>query len=100
MKRTRCKLVTIIAEDELQNRIVEEVHALGARGYTVIKAMGQGLHHLRASEWEGENVVIELLVSEEIAERILDHLADRYFGRFSVTAYLVDAEVVRGEKFA
>jgi nitrogen regulatory protein P-II 2 len=100
MKRTICKLVTIIAEDELEKRLLEELKSLGAGGYTLVRAKGQGLHHLRASEWEGENTMIQLIVSEEIADRIFDHLADRYFGRFSVTAYAVAAEVLRGGKFA
>jgi len=99
MTRSTCKLVTIIVEDELQHRVVEEIRTLGATGYTVMKATGQGVHQQRASEWEGENVVIQALVGDETANRIMDHLADRYFGRFGITAYVVTAEVVRAEKF-
>jgi nitrogen regulatory protein P-II 2 len=99
MNRTSCKLVTLIVEDELQSRITEELKSLGATGHTAFKATGEGMHHQRASEWEGENVVIQTLVTDETADRIMEHIADRYFGRFSVTAYVVTAEVIRGEKF-
>jgi nitrogen regulatory protein P-II 2 len=93
------KLVTIVAEALLEDRIVDELLRLGARGYTVTGAHGRGSRGVRASEWEGKNVRIETLVRAEVAERILDHLARRYFALYAVVAYVQTVEVVRGDKY-
>jgi hypothetical protein len=44
-------------------------------------------------------VQIETLVSEELAEEILRLLEEEYFAHFSVTAFVQDALVVRGQKY-
>ncbi|MCS6987909.1 MAG: hypothetical protein NZM06_00120 [Chloroherpetonaceae bacterium] len=99
MKTVSLKLLTIIADEALQRRLVEDVKKLGAKGYTIEKAFGEGEHGGRVSQWEGENIRMELLVSKEVAEKILEKLARDYFEKFSVIAYLCDAEVLRGGKF-
>jgi nitrogen regulatory protein P-II 2 len=55
---------------------------------------------VRASEWEGRNVRLETLVTEEVADRILAHVAEVYFPHFAVVAWIEDVEVVRGDKYA
>jgi nitrogen regulatory protein P-II 2 len=99
MATTMLKLVTIIAEAVVGERIVRDIKQLGARGYTVGEARGEGTRGLHTIDWEGQNWRIETLVSPEVARRILTHLADHYFTDFAVIAYMVDAEVVRGEKY-
>lgn len=99
MKKHLLKLVTIIAEDILEEKILPELIELGAHGYTVTKAWGQGSHTLRASEWEGENIRIEILVNPDIADKILEHLSEKYFNRHGVVAYLSTVEVLRNDKF-
>jgi nitrogen regulatory protein P-II 2 len=99
MQTVSLKLLTIIAEDELESRLVRDLKELGTRGYTVAKVRGEGAHGLRGSEWEGENVRIETLVDPTLAERIAEHIAARYFERFAVIVYLTPAEVLRGGKF-
>lgn len=97
--RTVVKLVKIIAEDEIEPKLLHDLEAIGVKGYTFSTVRGKGLHRFRGSEWEGENVQIETLVSEELAEKILHLLEAEYFSHFSVTAYVQDALVVRGEKY-
>jgi len=99
MKTVSLKLLTIIADEALQKRLVEDVKKLGAKGYTIEKAYGEGEHGGRISAWEGENIRLELLVSAEVAERILENLVRHYFEKYSIIAYLSDAQVLRGEKF-
>jgi nitrogen regulatory protein PII len=94
-----CKLLTIIAEDELEDRLLADLDAVGAKGYTVATVRGKGSHRVRATEWEGENVMVETIVSEEVAERIFERLEKAYFASYGVTAFLVDAKVVRGSKY-
>ena len=100
MKTEPCKLVTIIAEDEMEQRLVDDLKRLGATGYTVFDVRGEGSHGPRASKWEGENIQIETLVDDETADRILEHVAEHYFERHGVVLYVTDADVIRASKYA
>jgi nitrogen regulatory protein P-II 2 len=99
MQTTRLKLVTIIAESILEERMLRELRQLGARGYTVGAARGEGTRGIHGIDWEGQNVRIETLVGPEVAERIMAHVAAHYFSDYAVIVYAVDAEVLRSEKY-
>lgn len=99
MKTVPLKLVTIVAETVLEDRLVRDLAAAGARGYTVSTARGRGSRGVRASDWEGGNVRIEVIVSDEVSDKVLDLLAERYFPNYAVVAWVERVEVVRGEKY-
>jgi nitrogen regulatory protein PII len=99
MSRARLKLVTIVAEPILEERLVEELHRLGARGHTITAARGAGTRGLHAADPPGESVRIEVLVGDEVAGRILDHVAGHYFNQYSLVAFVHDVEVVRAGKY-
>lgn len=100
MQATTISLVTIIAEGVLRDRIVEELSALGARGYTMVEVHGRGARGVSEQFWYGAQVRIETLVSAVTADAILTHLQERYFADYSVVAYASDVRVVRPEKYA
>lgn len=93
------KLVTIIAERILRAGIVEEVRSLGARGFTISDVGGEGSRGVHASEWEGANIKVEMVVTEEVADRIVEHIAAAYFTHHAVIVYVHDISVVRGTKY-
>lgn len=99
MDITTLKLVTIVAERILEDRLVREITHLGAKGYTITDARGRGSRGVRASEWEGPDIRIETLVSTDVAERIMTHVADTYFEYYALIAFVQDAEVARGDKY-
>ena len=99
MNTVALKKVTIVAEAVLAPFIVREIRELGASGYTVIDVRGEGSRGVRASEWEGDNVMVETLVGAGTADRILAHVAAEYFEHYAVIAYVTDVHVVRGDKY-
>jgi nitrogen regulatory protein P-II 2 len=99
MNTVALRRVTIIAEALLEARLVRELRGLGARGYTVTEARGQGSRGIRASDWEGRNVKLETIVSPDVADRILAHVADRYFAHHAVIVSVERVEVLRGDKY-
>lgn len=99
MHTTTLKLVTIITERILEDRLLRALDELGAKGYTLTQATGKGSRGVRASEWEGPDTRIESLVSAKVADAIVEHVADKYFEHYAVIVYVQDAEVVRGEKY-
>lgn len=99
MKTTTLKLVTIVTERILEDRILRKMIELGAKGYTLTQATGKGSRGVRASEWEGPDTRIEALVSSEVAGGIIEYIADNLFEHYAVIVYVQDAEVVRGDKY-
>ena len=100
MRTYPLKLVTIITESVIEHRLTVDLLALGASGFSVVEGRGEGTRHLHASDFPGANVRIETVVPPEVADRILAHLADRYFQDYSIIAYQTDVAVVRSEKYA
>ena len=99
MKTTNLILLTIIAEDELESRLIADLKALGIRGYTICTVRGEGSHGLRSSQWEGENIKIEVIVDSALADTICEHVTKTYFPHFATILYLLPVQVLRGQKF-
>jgi nitrogen regulatory protein P-II 2 len=93
------KCITIVAESILRDRLTGDLTRLGASGFTIVEARGEGSRHLRSGELPGENVRIETIVSPPVADRILQLLADEYFHDYAVIGYIADVSVIRGEKY-
>lgn len=99
MHTTTLKLVTIVTERILEDRLLRKLDEIGAKGYTLTQATGKGSRGVRASEWEGPDTRIETLVSEEVADAIMQYIAENFFEHYAVIVYVQDAEVVRGNKY-
>jgi nitrogen regulatory protein P-II 2 len=92
-------LVTVVAEAVVEQRLVRDVAAAGAHGWTVCDARGRGSRGVRADEFEGANIRLETLVSREVAERLMALLTRDYFPNYAVVAWTTPANVVRPEKY-
>jgi nitrogen regulatory protein P-II 2 len=99
MKTMPLKLLTIVAEAVLEPLLLDDLRRLGARGFSMGKVRGEGSRGVRASDFEGSNIRIETIVSAEVADRILESIAESYFEHYAVIAYISDVEVVRGDKY-
>lgn len=99
MNLTNLKLVTIIAESVLEEQLAQELKTLGAKGFTVVASRGEGSRGTRAAEIPGQNIRLETLVGEPVAERIMDHISRKYFKNYAIICYIVDAAVLRGDKY-
>jgi nitrogen regulatory protein PII len=92
-------LVTVVAVFELEDRLVKDLTALGVHGYTRGKVEGFGLHGPRmAGLVDASNMRIEMLVSSELADRILDRLATKYVDQ-AIIAYVHEVQAVPPEHF-
>jgi hypothetical protein len=95
----KMKLVTVIASSELQERLIDDLRKLGARGYTVSQASGGGLHGPRQRGiWDTGNVRVETLVAADIAARVMDRVVRAYEG-LSLVAFMHDVEAVPRSHF-
>lgn len=94
------KLVTIIAEHVLRESLTSDLRRLGARGYSIGEVEGEGSRGVHAQDWQGKNLRIETIVTAEVAEAILEHLAARYFTDYAIVAYVSTIDVLRSRKFS
>lgn len=94
------RLVTIVAERIVRDRLLEAIHDLGATGHTITDVKGEGSRGIQASGWGGPSVKIETIVAPDVADRIAAHVSTTYFAHHSVIVYLQDVEVLRGSKYA
>jgi nitrogen regulatory protein P-II 2 len=99
MNLIQLQLVTIISERYLKRDLVKLIVKLGAKGYTITDVEGEGSRGIRASEWEGKNVKIETIVSDTIADKIIEAIANEYFENYAVITYSKSVKVVRGDKY-
>jgi nitrogen regulatory protein PII len=104
MTHQASKLV-IVTEKLLLKKITKIINEAGASGYTVVAAAGKGSRNVRSS---GEptvsdtfsNIKIEVLTaSREMAQKISDEVAEKFFEDYSGIAYLSNVEVLHAHKF-
>lgn len=104
MSKQAIQLV-IITEKLLLKKIAKIIDAAGATGYTVVDAGGKGSRNVRSSGQPSvsntsSNVKIEVLTeNREMALKISDEIALKFFDDYSGLAYLCDAEVLSAHKF-
>ena len=97
--------VVIITERTILDGVADLIEAGGATGYTHVEAGGKGSRgkrSLRRPELSGvmSNVKIEAIVADhDIAEAIIESVAQRYFQNYSGIAYVEPVEILRPHKF-
>lgn len=100
MTGKRFRLLTIVTESVLLERMCSSLESLGATGYTVGEATGRGSRGMRVGEIPGTNVRIETVVEPDTAEAILELLERMYFPHYAIAAWVHDVDVVRGAKYS
>ncbi|TLD69699.1 transcriptional regulator [Phragmitibacter flavus] len=94
------KLVTIVCEAILEERVVELLREAGAHGHTAFPVHGsggQGERHADISETA--NVQLQVIVKPAVAETVLARLQGELFQQYAMVAYESDVRVLRPDKF-
>jgi hypothetical protein len=100
MEMTKRKLLTIVSEAVLEDTLVRDIEALGARGYTITDARGKGSRGRRDATWAPHaNIRVEVLCDAAMAPAICTALRERYYDNYSMVMYVGDVDVLRSEKF-
>ena len=100
MDLTARKLLTIVTEAALEDMLVRDIEALGARGYTITDARGKGGQGKRDATWAPHaNIRVEVIFDAETSLAICTALRDRYSDDFSMVMHIGDVDVLRPQKF-
>ena len=100
VKTAPLKLLVIVAEAVLRDRLVAELETLRVPGCTLTTAMSWAREGLGSRDFEGPSVRIEVVASAEVTDAILTTLTEHYFPTWSVMAWVSDVFVIRPEKYA
>lgn len=95
------KLIHIVANATLEDRLVGIAERHGASGYTVLEARGAGSAGLQSGVLEGESNILFLLAVP--ASKLDEVLADveRLMKRgHHLAAFITDTQVLRPDKFS
>lgn len=95
---TERRLVTVIAEAVLEERLLADLRRWGIGGLTLVRAEGDPFGS-RVGDVAGAFLRIECIASVEVAERVLTGLERSYLPRFKVVAFDHPVRVVRGAKY-
>lgn len=100
LETAKIKLVTVIATAELEERLMKDLRKAGASGYTISHvSAGGGSHGPRhRGVFDTGNVRIEMLVSAEVATRLLEVVVSNY-ADLSLIAFAQDVEAVPRKNF-
>lgn len=92
--------LTIVAEEHLKESLLADIVRLGASGYTILPCMGAGRRIITAGgEPTSQLVRIEVVVPNEVCDRLLDHLRREAGRDVHFTACVETVDVIRPEKF-
>jgi len=100
MKTHPMKLVTIVCEALAREHVTRLLTEEGARGYTLFSVEGLGAKGSRVADIEEfANIQIEVIVTEAVAQPLLERVSRDLLPHFAVIVYELDVRVLRQEKF-
>ncbi len=94
------KLITIVCEALIEERVVDILRQCGTHGHTAFSVRGSGSQGDRSADIvETGNVQIEVIVKPAVAEAVLERLHREFFKDYAMVAYETEVRVMRPDKF-
>lgn len=88
------RLLTILTEEVLEDTMIDEILALGAKGYTISEARGRGTHGVRTGKWSaGGNIRIEIIGDAVLCDRIVERLQANYERDYGLLMFTTAVEL-------
>lgn len=99
MNTAERQLVTIIAEAVVESKLIDDVKRCGAKGWSIGHVRGEGVTGAHTLDLTGPSVRLETVVTDGVADVILTMLAEHYFDRYAVVAWVSPVRVARPGRF-
>lgn len=95
------KLINIIANAALEERLIDIADAHGTSGYTILEARGAGSAGLQTGVLEGgSNILFMLIVTESKLGEVMADVEKLTKRGHHLACFVSDTQVMRREKFA
>ncbi len=94
------KLLSIITNDSMQERLECMFKKYGVSGFTIIQASGEGSSGM-ASEMSGfdGNILVKVIVPESQLQVLLESVERKLRKGYHLTVFVSDVQVITPEKF-
>ena len=93
------KLLTIITNDSMEERIVGMFKKYGVNGYTIFQVGGSGSSgHIDMTGFDA-NIMAKVIVTKEQLEVLLESVERKLRKGYHLTVYIADVDVITPEKF-
>lgn len=94
------KLMNIIANESLEDKLVGMFRKYGVSGYTILRARGEGASG-NSSDLGGfdSNIFIKVIIPESKLDTILQSVECKLRKGYRLTVYISDVQVISPEKF-
>lgn len=99
MNTAERQLITIVAEAVVEQKLIDDIKKCGAKGYSAGHVRGEGVTGKNTLDLNGPSIRLESVVTEKVADAILEMLAEKYFDRYAVIAWITPARVARPDRF-
>lgn len=99
MNTAERQLITIVAEAVVEQKLIDDIKKCGAKGYSASHVRGEGVTGKNTLDLNGPSIRLESVVTEKVAHAILEMLAQKYFDRYAVIAWITPAIVARPDRF-
>ncbi len=86
------KLLTLISEGMVEDKLIRDLKRQGVTGYTAWDVHGEGQKGIRRQEWEVHNVRLEFLLTSELADKVIAFLEEEYLPHYAITLWLQDVQ--------
>lgn len=94
------KLINIVANAALEERLADIAEAHAASGYTVLEARGAGSAGLQTGVLDGgSNILFMLIVPPAKLDEVLGDIEKLMKRGHHLAAFITDTQVLRREKF-
>jgi nitrogen regulatory protein PII len=93
------QLVTIISESVVEKKLIDDIKRCGAKGYSVSNVHGEGVTGKSSLDLTGPSIRLETVVTDKVAEQIMEMLAKNYFDKYATVAWITPAHVARPGRF-
>ena len=96
MKREQAVMLTIVAENILEEPLIELVDQAGAQGYSIVEtSYGKGRHGIRTGSGSiSSNIQMTLALPKETAETILSAIEAKYGQLYAIRAFVQAVEMI------
>ncbi len=95
MKKSKAKVLTIITESLIEQKLVKCLKELGATGYTIEEVRGEGRRGIRRSDWDQSGSIrLQIICDEKLADKISNFLAENYMDSYAMFIFMFDSEII------
>ena len=99
MNTVPLQLVTIVSESVVEHKLINDIKACGAKGFSIGHVHGEGVTGKNSLDLNGPSIRLETVVTEKVAEAIFDMLNIKYFNTYATVAWITPARVARPDRF-